>query len=465
MVTSLRVPKERSPQLSNQRVLFEHAGCVPACKLRGLALVALILGSPACLFTPAGVLASDSTLQRSSALDSALKNAKLLLHTHTRLELVDDHANDLDNATALTHRTYLGIETGEVKQFSARVALENVAHLIDDFTIPGEASGGFDTVADPQGTEVEEAFLSYSGFSDTTVRLGRQYVTYRPAPQHRFIGTVPWRQNWQSMDALTVQNRSIRDLTINYAFVDNVNRIFGEDNPNRDLANSPMQSHLLNLQYSGLPAAAVEAFYYRLDYDRDNLPAPFTDRETLGVKLQGARPITETLTASYLAELSHQRAIADNRTTFASANQYRIELWATQNYSSGGLKNTGVKLGYEVLESDGGLSFATPLATVHAFQGWADRFIGFPDAGVEDLYIAGSAQLRGNIQLTAVLHDFSFAAGRGDYGRELDFQASKKLGRFTISFKHASFFGSDNPAAGAAGADKTVSWMFLDFVY
>ena len=53
-----------------------------------------------------------------------------------------------------------------------------------------------------------------------------------------------------------------------------------------------------------------------------------------------------------------------------------------------GLKGITAKLGYEVLGSDNGnYGFSTPLATLHAFNGWADQFLNTPAQGLEDLYI------------------------------------------------------------------------------
>ena len=43
--------------------------------------------------------------------------------------------------------------------------------------------------------------------------------------------------------------------------------------------------------------------------------------------------------------------------------------------------------GYEVLGADNGVGFATPLATGHKFQGWADKFLTTPGDGIEDVYI------------------------------------------------------------------------------
>jgi hypothetical protein len=394
---------------------------------------------------------------------SAVTTGRLLLETHTRAEFVDDKSNDRKDASAVTNRIYLGYETAPVAGFSGRFAVENVVHLVDNFSVPGEKSQKFDVVADPEGTEIEEAFVAFTGLAGTTVKLGRQYLTYRPAPLHRFIGTVPWRQNWQSMDAITVENRSVENLRVNYAYVDNVNRIFGADNPNQDLANSPMSSHLVNLQYTGSSWGDLEGFYYHLDYDRNNLAAPFTDRDTLGFKLEGKSRISDSLSAAYLLEVSHQWATSGNDTAFDSANQYRFEADVAKTYASPGFKKAGLKLGYEVLESDGDGSFSTPLGTVHAFQGWADRFIGFPQFGVEDLYATASIGIFGDIKLVATFHDFSAARGGEKYGRELDFQATKNFDKVIISFKYAGYFGSEEASVGAIAEDKTVAWVFISY--
>ena len=43
-----------------------------------------------------------------------------------------------------------------------------------------------------------------------------------------------------------------------------------------------------------------------------------------------------------------------------------------------------VKAAYESLEGNGARGFSTPLATLHAFQGWADVFLNTPADGVDD---------------------------------------------------------------------------------
>ena len=443
----LRAPAD-STTLSQDQGRLAALAC--ACRL-GSALLATALVS-----SPATVLAEDS-------ITEAIKGGKILLNTRLRGEFVDDESNTLDSASSVTLRTYFGYETGEFANFSVRLAAENVVHLVDDFNVPGESSNGFDVVADPEGTEIDEAFVRYTGISDTSVTLGRQYLTFRPAPFHRFIGTVPWRQNWQSLDAVRVENRSVEGLRLNYAYVTRVNRIFGSDNPNPNLATSDMNSHLVNAQYTGLPIGNLEGFYYRLNYDNDALPAAFSDRETIGAKLQGTQSLTEQLKATYLAEFSHQRAIEDNETNFDSANQYRVELGLTQSFPESAIQSLTLKAGYEVLESDNGISYSTPLATVHAFQGWADRFIGFPGAGVEDAYLVAGFKFAKDFRLTTIFHDFSAEDGGFDYGQELDVLVTKKIGKLTLSAKYANYFGDNEPEAGAIGADKTISWFYLTY--
>ncbi|MEM8940958.1 MAG: hypothetical protein AAGC91_02315, partial [Pseudomonadota bacterium] len=62
-------------------------------------------------------------------------------------------------------------------------------------------------------------------------------------------------------------------------------------------------------------------------------------------------------------------------------------------------------------------------------------------------------------------HDFESDAGGIDYGEEFDLQLTKKFGKVAVSFKHASYFGSDDVDAGATGIDKTVTWAFVNYVF
>src|SRR3546814_11261136 len=83
----------------------------------------------------------------------------------------------------------------------------------------------------------------------------------------------------------------------------------------------------------------------------------------------------------------------------------RISDWSSDVCSSDLLAELGytwqgivLKGGYEVLGGDDGTgnrAFQTPLATKHAFQGWADVFLTTPADGIEDAYVGATVPLWG----------------------------------------------------------------------
>jgi len=110
-----------------------------------------------------------------------------------------------------------------------------------------------------------------------------------------------------------------------------------------------------------------------------------------------------------------------------------------------------------VLEGDTapGSAFRTPLATLHAFQGWADKFLTTPDAGVEDLYLAITGKALG-ADLVLRAHDFSAQAGSADWGTELDFSANWPLGKhYAVLLKGATYDADD------FSTDASKYWVML----
>jgi len=96
------------------------------------------------------------------------------------------------------------------------------------------------------------------------------------------------------------------------------------------------------------------------------------------------------------------------------------------------------------------------LATLHAFQGWADRFLSTPAAGLDDLYVTVKFKA-GKWNLTGVFHDFSAETGSGDFGTEFDLSAGTKItDNYSILFKGA-FFSSDS----ASYPDTNKFWIML----
>ena len=113
--------------------------------------------------------------------------------------------------------------------------------------------------------------------------------------------------------------------------------------------------------------------------------------------------------------------------------------------------------GYEVLGAGDGVGFKTPLATLHKFQGWADKFLSTPGDGVKDAYVS-IAGVAGPIKLQAIYHDFSAEEGSASFGKEIDLSAGWAINkRFTTGLKFAGF-SSDNKARFD---DTTKAWLTL----
>ena len=106
----------------------------------------------------------------------------------------------------------------------------------------------------------------------------------------------------------------------------------------------------------------------------------------------------------------------------------------------------GAVAGWEVLSGESGTftattnpAFQTPLATLHKWQGWADKFLTTPSAGIEDTYVGINGSFAG-FNGQAVWHDFKAEAASQDYGTELDLSVSRKFAkRYEVLVKYADY--------------------------
>lgn len=347
-----------------------------------------------------------------------------------RLELVDDDLFPRD-ATASILRTRLTFKSGEVSDFSALLQFDNLTSIGDDsYNSTRNGNTTRAVVADPEGTDFNQVFLKYAGFSDTALILGRQRIKL---DNDRFIGNVGWRQNEQTYDAFAIVNKSVSDLQATYAYVDNVNRVFGPESgvPAADFRS---ESHVLNVKYSGWDLGTFTAYGYFLDLDN----AAALSSATYGARFTGKTALGEELSLLYTGEYAHQEDNGNNPNDY-SAGYAMLE---------GGIKYGALtgKVSYEVLEGSTagpGMSFQTPLATLHAFQGWADRFLVTPAEGIEDLYFTLGVDGFG-AKFLFVYHDFDSEATSQSWGSEYDLLVSKKFAkRYSAMLKYASY-SADN---------------------
>ena len=396
----------------------------------------------------------------------ALKGGKFDFSARYRFEHVDDNAAP-DQANASTIRTTLGYTTGSFHGFGLRILGQDVSDVFEDDFNDGtgrpNAKTQFAVVADPSETDLLEGFLSYTGTEDTflkgsTFKLGRQIITYRNAPFHRFMGTVLWRQNFQNHDAFTFQNKSLPNTTINYAYSWNVNRIFTDEAVISARANFDSDSHFVNLKYDGLSYAKLEAYAYLLDFE-NSTP---NSTETFGGRISGGYPVSEKLKLIYAGEYARQEDYGDNAAN-VDEDYYLGEVGI--KYTPGNvIKAIVLKFDYEVLTGNGTNSFRTPLATGHAFQGWTDRFLTTPGDGIEDAYFTAVVKAFG-AKFIASYHMIESDNLGYDYGDELNLLVTKTFKKhYTVGAKIGIYDADTNVTNIARGgnraADVTKTWIW-----
>lgn len=372
---------------------------------------------------------NEKELEQDSLVDTFAKG-RAYIDARYRYEHVDQTGFAKD-ARASTIRTRLGYETAKFKDFQGLIEFEDVTLIgAENYNSTTNGRTAFPVVADPEGTELNQAYLTFSGIPNTVLKAGRHRLVLDNA---RFVGDVGWRQNNQTHDGATITNTYFPDTKIFYGYSYNINRIFGNDHPVGDF-NSDI--HMFNVSYTGLPIVGkIVAYAYLLGLDN----AAALSSDTYGVSLKNKVKVNDEFNFLYHLEYAHQSDYDNNPVNY-DANYYLIE----PGISKG---NFTLKAGYEVLESDSGtIAFSTPLATLHKFNGWSDRFLATPATGLEDLYagvwykITDLNEYIDGTKLALIYHDFSPETGGGDYGDEWNFEMVKTFNdHYTLGFKYANY--------------------------
>ena len=365
--------------------------------------------------------------------------SKFDLRFRYRYEFVDQDGFAKD-AHASTLRTRLAYRSPYFADFGFLIEFDDLRPVGNDlYNSTRNGNTSRPVVADPKGTIVNQALILYRGIENTVIRAGRRRITL---DNHRFIGDVVWRQNDQTYDGFSLTNTSLPKTSIEYAWIDNVNRIFGPDSGTPP-ADFQSDSHVLNVKHDISPNWDITAYAYLLDLEN----APSRSNATFGVRATGTVDVNDRITTSYTAEYAYQTDYGENPNNY-NAPYYLLE---------GALTTAGItgKLGYEVLGGGSVQASQTPLATLHAFQGWADRFLATPAAGIEDLYISIGTKVRG-VNISLIHHQFNPEAGGPAYGSEWDLLIKKPFAkRYSLMLKYANY------NARSFGADTEKAWLML----
>jgi hypothetical protein len=359
---------------------------------------------------------------------------KPIIDIRTRYEFAD--VDPLQKSNAWTFRERLGLKTMAWNGFSALIEGEFSQAAAGDYNGGAPGADPFDPaespILDPETNELNQAYLQYEGF-DTTGRAGRQRIIYDNAA---FIGNVGWRQNEQTFDAISLSNKSIEGLSLNYAYLNQVNRIFGSD------ADAPLapgfanvediaaSAHLFNASYAGIEGVTLGAYAYIMNFQ----DVGAWDNNTFGVSAK-----TDVFGVTLYGEFAWQ----DKAGVAGSEEALYAHVTATGELAVGETKLGSLTAGVEHLDA----GFKTPLATVHLFNGFADvtdaaRISGAHN-GLTDTYIAHTIPIFWGIKWMNVLHFMGDNELSGGYGWEYDSVLTKKFDDHFTAIAKLAYFDSD----------------------
>jgi hypothetical protein len=437
------------------------------------------------------------------------------------------------SADQLSFRTQFGFTTARLYGFYLRTELEaalklsdNALNLDDDFTFPPQGPGpnpvaanrlaeGHAIIPDNTFGELNEFYIGWRsgsgacpnspGFCDgnTSLKLGRQTIIY---DNHRWVGDIIWRNNHQSYDAIRIDNSSIKNLELSYSYVHEVNRTFGNESVFQEFELD--EGHLINFSYTFPQFGKLTAYGYLLDFD-DNKRTPFIegtglgpsfappniyDSETFGARFVGRHELGDSLDLLTEFEWANQdpsddagkNAAGVTVADFDDVDYYNIELGI--RFGGTRVDNIGflpvgeptyeILVGRETLEGNGVNAVQTPLATIHAFNGWADVFVGAPagtatpvgglvDTSVTFQVLGLLGDYIGKNKIVVAYHDYEADDDNGgpdNYGKEWNFLWGKPdlFGQENLlgAIKYADFEADDAPFV-----DTTKWWAFLEFRY
>lgn len=352
-----------------------------------------------------------------------------------RLERVEQ-GNFERNATASTLRARLEIGTPSWRGVDALAGFHVNRVMGERRFNDTTGNGGYPVVADPADSGLAQSWLRYRAEElPFEAVAGRQRVVLDDA---RFVGNVGFRQLEQTYDALRTTFEPGEEWTVDLIHIDRAHRIFGPNHPAPGMASTDLNARVASVSRE-IEDHRMSAYLHRFG-NEDQRAASFANE---GIRLEG--PVGPL---RYLAEFAQQ---SGHRGGGPEDPQEYIHF-----RFSGELGEGRWHAGHERLGGDGEDAFQTPFATLHAFNGWSDRFLTTPATGLQDTYAGLQPAMPGRWQLTTRLHDFRADSGGATYGRELNLALARPLGLgWQMELKGARYQARD------LGDDTTKLWLTL----
>ncbi len=382
-------------------------------------------------------LLAPALAQETTPLD-ALAKGKASLEIRTRYEHVDDSVS-LKTADAPTNRLVLTYKTAQWEGLSLTAQFENVAVLGSTrYFVPqtGYGKNTHATVVDQPLSGLNQLFVEWKG-----LKAGRQILNL---DNQRFIGSVGWRQNDQVFTGLTY-SLDTKYVGLNLGHLTQAHLITG--------FTKPINGELVNVDVKVIPQGHIRAFYYAFDEQvkaGTALAAATGSSTASSFKHTGARLDGDVWKLFYDLSAAKQDRTKDATPTGTLEADYRffgLGFRFTKAHS--------LQVAQETLEP----GFKTPYATLHAWNGWVDRFLATPAKGLEDTFATYKGKV-GAWTFEASHHTYKAETDGTAYGKEwnamVGFQATKW---WSLMAKASTYTGDAASAPGPLSKDTKKFWL------
>lgn len=403
-----------------------------------------------------------------------------------RYEVVQQQGKQ--DAQAVTARVLAGYTTPQAGGFGATLELIGVA-AADTATygvpvepLPRVSNPAYASILDPVASNFNQAYVSYDGFAHTRILAGRQMIEL---DDQRFVGNVGFRQNMQTYDGLSVVNHPQSDFRVMAAY------LFGEKNVLNQEVN--MNTFLAEADWTRYAVAHIDVFGYWYGNQENAGGSTVSGNDailpgaalcgagpgsanslvdpqacnsaTLGMRLHGDIPLADAWQASYVAEYARQNswdggysAIGNDFDHFDGTLH-----WGTM-YASADYMLMGAN-------ANGTYGFQTPMATKHAFNGWAEMFLTTPKEGLRSNYATVGDQNVYGFDVLVRYYRFATDYQGTDLGHEWDWSIGHPLARnvdfvvqladFTVNASGAASYADLQPGKPAGLENTTAMWAML----
>ena len=379
-----------------------------------------------------------------------------IIDARLRYEHVDTPTVDADAATL---RLRAGAELKHASGLSLLVegegtlAIDNHYNAFPFAVASRQRRTQYAVVGDPQNVELNRLQLAYKTKLGT-LTIGRQRINL---DDQRFVGSVGWRQNEQTFDAVRGEAK-IGPVLLDATYSIGQRTIWGIDG-------GPRQGFGGDFVFLGAGAKLgpvnVKAFSYLLSYDEAFNYG--NSSQTYGGRATASLPVAPKTKLNLAASYAHQSNYGTNPV------RYNAEYVAAEaGLAWQGLTATA---GYELLGGDrvASKAFQTPMATLHKFNGWADLFLTTPQTGsfggLQDWYGGIAYKFDGvkalpGLNAAVTYHRFDSDYGSVRYGDEWDASIGFKVKkRVAVLAKYANY------NAKGFGADTEKLWLQLEVAY